>query len=281
MGEKAQNPEFQTKMITPATREAFKELIVANVYAEMEEGIPVTAIGLTDDDVPVGAVAGMLRNERVFEVRSLYVDPDHRRMGGATMLLESLKRLLDLRDALAVISYVEVEKGSITAFMESRECILENGLERIYRGTVDSFFGSGLFNRGFKSKEIRSFSQLNNEALEKIKNRIPKLINESGISMMSDCKIDADMSFAAANKDGLVGILLTGHHKDFPDEPIVIISESAVSKVVGGLLNAFFNACSETMGEDTYVRFPVATDRFDQMMDRIEGVKNIQHNYIF
>ena len=86
-------------MITPKTMDKFQYLIAPEVYADMEAGLPVTAIGLADDKTPVGAVAGVMENEHVFSVRSLYVAPDHRRQGGATMLISALERLLDTRDA--------------------------------------------------------------------------------------------------------------------------------------------------------------------------------------
>ena len=271
-------------MITPETRAKFKGLILPEVYADMEAGLPVTAIGLADDKTPAGAIAGNLQNEHVFLVRSLYVSPDHRRKGGATMLSAALQKLLDTKDALALISYIEEddeESQALTAFIESRECVLENGLERLYRGTVGDFMKSGLFSDAFKNRDIHALADLDKETVAAIKKKIRQIFGFLKEKPLTQFRGDRNLSFASMKGGGLQGMLLTGYSENNPAEPEIVLSDITDPHIAGGLLNTFLNACKDKLGENAYIRFPVADDRFDRMMDAIDGVKNIQHNYLF
>lgn len=275
---------MKVRMITQSTMNKFQYLMAPEVYNDMKAGLPVTAIGLAEDKTPIGAVAGMMENEHVFAVRSLYVDPKYRRNGGATMLIAALERLLDTRDALACISYLDddtEDSRALTAFIENRECVLENGLERLYRGSVGSFVSSGLFTKGFKSKDIKSLGELDNNMLSIIARRIRSLVKEMDVNPLKSLKNDKHMSFVAMKKDDLQGALLTGYTPQYPKEPVVVLSGSQDPHVTGGLLNTFFSLCRTKLGDSTFLRFPVADDRFDRMMGHIDGVKNIQHNYLF
>lgn len=275
---------MKVRMITPKTMEKFQYLIAPDVYDEMEAGVPVIAIGLADDKKPIGAIAGMMENEHVFSVTSLYVSPDHRRQGGATMLTAALERLLDTRDALACISYLEEDtedSRALTAFVESRECVLEKGLERLYRGSVGSFVNSGLFSKGYKSKDIHSLAETDRKVIATISTRKRKLFSELEVKALKSFKNDKYMSFAAAKQDDVQGVLLSGYTQEYPYEPVVILSGNQSPHVTGGLLSTFINLCKNKLGESIYLRFPVADDRFDRMMGHIDGVKNIQHNYLF
>ena len=275
---------MKVRMITPKTMDKFQYLIAPEVYADMEAGLPVTAIGLADDKTPVGAVAGVMENEHVFAVRSLYVDPKYRRKGGATMLIAALERLLDTRDALACISYLDddtEDSRALTAFIENRECVLENGLERLYRGTVGSFVESGLFSKGFKSRDIHSLADVDKPMITTIGKRIRVTFKELGDKYLSSFKNDRRLSFAALKKEDLQGVLLTGYMPVYPDEPLVVMTSNQDPHIIGGLLSTFFNSCRAKFGDTTYLRFPVADDRFDRMMGHIDGVNNIQHNYLF
>ncbi|MBQ9333131.1 MAG: GNAT family N-acetyltransferase [Lachnospiraceae bacterium] len=275
---------MKVRMITPKTMDKFQYLIAPEVYADMEAGQPVTAIGLAEDKTPIGAVAGVMENEYVFSVRSLYVAPDYRRQGGATMLITALERLLDTRDALACISFLEddtEDSRALIAFVESRDCVLENGLERLYRGTVGSFVESGLFSKGFRSKDIHSLVDVDKPMIATIGKRIRAVSKELGDKYLSSFRNDRRLSFAALKKEDLQGVLLTGYMPACPDEPLVVMTSSQDPHIIGGLLSTFFNSCRSKFGDTTYLRFPVVDDRFDRMMGHIDGVTNIQHNYLF
>lgn len=72
----------------------FRTLLLPEVGDALAAGEPLTALGLTEDGLALGAAAGHLENGR-FWVRSLYVAPEYRRRGGGRMLVEALGRLAE------------------------------------------------------------------------------------------------------------------------------------------------------------------------------------------
>ena len=70
----------------------FRSLLLPEAADALAQGEPLTALGLTEDGLALGAAAGYLENGR-FLLRSLYVAPDHRRKGGGRMLVEALEGL--------------------------------------------------------------------------------------------------------------------------------------------------------------------------------------------
>ena len=114
-----------------------------------------------------------------------------------------------------------------------------------------------------------------------MKKHMRSLFNEKTVKPLASYRNDKKMSYAAMKSDMLQGVLLTEYGRKQPEEPIIVLSENSEPQIMGGLLNTFFNKCSLKLGKSTYLRFPVSDDRFDRMMDRIDGVKNIQHNYLF
>ena len=71
----------------------FRTLLLPEVGDALAAGEPLTALGLTEDGLALGAAAGHLENGR-FWIRSLYVAPEHRRRGGGRLLAETLERLV-------------------------------------------------------------------------------------------------------------------------------------------------------------------------------------------
>ena len=70
----------------------FRSLLLPRVAQALEENEPVTALGLTENGLALGAAAGYLEQGR-FLISSLYVAPDHRRRGGGRLLMETMAQL--------------------------------------------------------------------------------------------------------------------------------------------------------------------------------------------
>lgn len=64
------------------------------VLAAFKKSLPVTALVAVEDETAVGAVAGAIDGE-VFEIVSLYVVPEKRRIGAGRALIEKLTELID------------------------------------------------------------------------------------------------------------------------------------------------------------------------------------------
>ncbi len=75
------------------------------------EGLPVTALALIDEDRPVGAIAGVIDGD-VLRILSLYVEPDHRRRGGGSMLVKAMKELVRELNISISIDYIEYNEGT-------------------------------------------------------------------------------------------------------------------------------------------------------------------------
>lgn len=60
----------------------------------LEKGLPLTAFVAVMDGEAVGALAGAV-DVHVFEIWSIYVDPEHRRQGAGSALIDAVEKLLD------------------------------------------------------------------------------------------------------------------------------------------------------------------------------------------
>lgn len=78
--------------LVPGEPGAFAPLLLPQAAQQLQAGEPLTALGLTEARLAVGAAAGYLQG-RMFQITSLYVAPDYRRRGGGRMLVEGLLRL--------------------------------------------------------------------------------------------------------------------------------------------------------------------------------------------
>ncbi|MCD8196712.1 MAG: GNAT family N-acetyltransferase [Lachnospiraceae bacterium] len=84
---------MQIGVLPPGDPGVFRSLLLPEAARALEEGQAVTALGLTEGDVAVGALAGDLE-DGFFQIRSLYVAPDYRRRGGGRLLVGTLEKLL-------------------------------------------------------------------------------------------------------------------------------------------------------------------------------------------
>ena len=85
---------MQIGILPPGEPGVFRSLLLPEAAEALAAGEPVTAFGLTQDRLAVGALAGYLEKGR-FQIASLYVAPDYRRCGGGRMLLEALLKALE------------------------------------------------------------------------------------------------------------------------------------------------------------------------------------------
>lgn len=272
---------MKVKMITSPTRELYKNMIMPDVYQAIENGAPMTAIGLSKDNIAVGALVGAITNGDVFEVQSLYVDEKYRRQGGGTMLVKALQSLLEKRELPAVLSCLEGydESDALMSFMESIGAARDTELEGIYRGRLRSFWESGLFSRDYNNPDIKRFTQLSDTELDDV----TKIISRFEVPIEGDFLQSGGIlkkASLAATKNGTVqGIML--YCSDGSSEPIILVSRIEDASVLAGLINTGLIVCEEVLGADAYVRIPVWAERYHRLLENIDGMTNLQHNYIF
>ncbi len=277
---------MRVKMITSKARHLFKHLISPGAYQLMERGEPVTAMGLLDEKTPIGAVVGILDENDIFTVLSLYVAEEHRRRGGGSMLIYMLETLMEeVGGGMAVLSYVE-EPGkenrddAIIPFMESLEIYEATSLEHLYEVPIGSFYTPFLFPEDFRSRLIRPISDLT----EREKEAFWRQYNSLNDGWMGDwfytLTPDPELSFVSIKDDVVSGYLLFEKDKLSDTEPVINISRDSNSKVAGMLLSAFVSACRNKFPPDKKVLLPVPDDRYERLFEQLHDVRNLQHNYI-
>lgn len=151
--------------ITPEQLPVFRSLLLPDTAYAIERGDPVTALGLTEGDIAVGALAGYLEHNR-FQISSLYVAPDYRRRGGGRMLIETLiPFLLKLPGQFDLeIHYLATapDHKTLAPFLAALGFALEEDkTQNLYLTTVaqaacSPFFGEN----GSRSDQILPFAQI-------------------------------------------------------------------------------------------------------------------------
>lgn len=98
---------------------AFRPLLLPEAAAALSRGAPVTALGLTQADVACGAAAAWVEDDGTLSIRSLYVSPSHRRMGGGRLLVDALCRAAEGLCTQAECAYnqTEPEHQTLEAFL--------------------------------------------------------------------------------------------------------------------------------------------------------------------
>lgn len=80
--------------IDSAQMQFFSNLLLPQTVEAIQNGEPITALGIVKDSIACGAIAGYI-TEGKFRIVSFYVAPEFRRQGGGRMLLEGIRKLLE------------------------------------------------------------------------------------------------------------------------------------------------------------------------------------------
>lgn len=154
----------------------FSTLLMPDAVAAIERGEPVTAIGIAQEDVACGALAGYVENG-CFQVVSLYVAPAYRRLGGGKLMLSQLEELLrEERDIHSMeISYTigEPDNETLAPFLAAMGFAPEDDKGRnIFTFTLGQLTGAKVWKPAVsKSLCIRPFSQLSEYELHAVQKR--------------------------------------------------------------------------------------------------------------
>ena len=187
----------------------FSTLLLPDAVEAIERGEPVTAIGIAHEDTACGAMAGYVENG-CFQVISLYVAPDYRRLGGARLMVSQMEELLkenDIRSIEISFTTVEQENETLVPFLSQMGFMEENDRGRnIYTFTLEQLAGAKAWKpAAMKSLRIRPFSQLSEDVLRAAQKRgialetplpecmltSPQLVRELSHALIKDGKVDA------------------------------------------------------------------------------------------
>lgn len=156
--------------INSAQLQFFSNLLLPQTVEAMENGEPITALGVVKDSIACGALAGYL-TEGKFYIDSLYVAPDYRRKGGGRMLIEQITKLLEdevLVNGLEIhYTVTEEEHETITPFLQAMmfEKKEDEGLN-IYTFTLEQAATSALATKeGKQASNVLPFGQISDSML--------------------------------------------------------------------------------------------------------------------
>ncbi len=109
----ALNDNWEVGLIEADTLSVYGNLLTKEVVTAMQNDEPYIALGVEKDGMACGAVAGQLEDEDLFQIESLYVAPEARRQGAATILLDTLmKELVRINPTLVfAIDFEDDEDG--------------------------------------------------------------------------------------------------------------------------------------------------------------------------
>lgn len=266
----------------------------------MRGGEPVLALGLIEGKTPVGALTGMVEagEDDVFTVRSVYVAPEYRRRMGGMLLINALQEILESAGVgLAIYTYVEGGEDTemLPDFLEAVGASEVKGLDYLYSGPLGALFESPLFSEDFNSSYIKSAAQFTKEKQRAFADMMRQMHDQGNEAWIDAYIPEPELSFVRIENGQLTGYLTAGFTGDEGDELLIYISPTANMNTVGSLLSAFVSACRERISAgvgadqagtgkispETVMILPSPDDRYEQVFDRIEEIRDIQHTYIF
>ena len=148
----------------------FSPFMDPQVVAALKEGEPITALGIVKGETACGALAGYIDEEH-FQITSLYVAPAFRRQGGATMMLNGLKRILyeysSIEKIMIDYTVTHEEHETLMPFLDASDFTTEqnDGLT-LYRFPLEKVLHSPLFTAStLESSHLLAFSRISDDLL--------------------------------------------------------------------------------------------------------------------
>lgn len=185
----------------------FSTLLLPDAVEAIERGEPVTAIGIAQEDVACGALAGYV-DDGCFQVISLYVAPDYRRLGGARLMVSQLEELLQENEIWSMkidFTTVEPDNETLAPFLSTMGFAPEDdGGRNIYTFTLEQLTGAkALKPAASKSLRIRPFSRLSEDVLRAAQKRGISLDAPLPECMLTSPQLERELSHALI-KEGKV-----------------------------------------------------------------------------
>lgn len=153
-------------VLPPGDPGVFRSLLLPEVAAALTAQEPLTAFGLTQDDLAIGAAAGYLEGN-TFLILSFYIAPDYRRCGGGRLLMETLAKALRGEASRITLSFTatEPEQEALLPFLDALGFLQEADRgETIYLTSLNKISETPFFTAGEKTGGI-PFSDLTEQQL--------------------------------------------------------------------------------------------------------------------
>lgn len=262
----------------------FRDLMLPNVYQALERGMPVSAVGLVDEETACGAVAGYI-DGNAFQVASLFVAPQFRRKGGATLLLDTMKKLLlDINGVYTMrIEYTISRDDHLTLrpFLDKYGFLEETEDTGIYGVTLEQVKKTPFFAQSdaHQANKATPFSQIPPIYIK----MLDRSISSTGIRPYGDpldrANYDAEISMGAVSNNKIEAFVLFDH--SFDGKLTLAYAYSEAGGVSGpatliSLLRSAFSVAVRKYPPDTQIIINAANPTSAALLKKITGRDNLQ-----
>ena len=260
----------------------FRTLLLPEAAQALERGEPLTALGLTEGGLAVGAAAGYLAGKR-FCLISLYVAPAFRRKGGGRMLVEELARLCRGRaDTMSVdFTATRPDHETLSPFLERMGFMREEDLgEAIYliplgQAARSAFFAGRGVERG------TPFSRLSRDVLsagERAALASGAPIPPGGLSSPL---VDRDVSVAFVQDEVIQAYVACDTGWEGGITLSAVWSQSRDAMVLPGLLRSALFRAAEKYPKDTALVLQTVNQRSAALaLSLLPEARPISHSYL-
>ena len=205
-----QRAPMQLGIIADDDMWAFEPLLLPQAVEALDRGEPLTVMGIMQADTACGALAGYVA-DGCFHLISLYVAPDYRRQGGATMMMHVMEQLLwDEANIGAMeieFTTAEADNETLLPFLKTLQFMQEDdGGRNIYTFTLGQLKPVSL-PKSSKDQEregrIRSFAQLSEDVLRAAQKRSIALGTPQPEQTLTSPQLERELSYAVV-KNGRI-----------------------------------------------------------------------------
>ncbi len=273
--------EIQTYPIGKDEAEKASPFLSQEAEKALLKGLPVTALAAVLDGNAIGALAGAI-DGYVFEIWSIYVDPEHRRKGAGRALIGALEKLLEGSEGVMTTAAGMPIRARYTAVSKDNETLLPFFLgmgfngdpiphPMYYMGYLDDIKSRNkLSARMFQSSdEILPFSRTSERILKLTSNQSIQQgfpVPEGGL--LSD-RVDRDLSFCTIHGDKIKAYVTAEDRGDNMVEISSLWSGIDNPVVLLAMLIKVIDALRERYSPDTRIAMLSTNERADKLIEYV------------
>lgn len=142
--------------------EPFRNMLLPKTAQALEQGHPLTTLGVTQNNCACGAVAAWLLEEGTLEIQSLFVAPAYRRQGVGRLLVDTLCRLVHGHCQAVSISYTRTQSDhdTLPPFLDAMGFEQEPQPGNVFRVTLAELAHNPFFSAEKAGSSLQAFAQL-------------------------------------------------------------------------------------------------------------------------
>ncbi|MEG1191276.1 MAG: GNAT family N-acetyltransferase [Oscillospiraceae bacterium] len=205
---------METTIIDIGNYKFFNEMLLPEAYARLEEGTPIFALGLVDEGIACGALAGRPKGS-VFQLTSFFVAQSYRQKGGAKILLESLidcmKGQGDLQEIDASFTMFTDDHRLFEGFLEHSGFVYEKERSPIISVALGALASNPFYLEEPETRKVRHFSELPESCLRELDKAMRVADGAPLAQPLDKAEIDKELSVAIMDGNRITSFLLFDH----------------------------------------------------------------------